>query len=546
MPYDPSVQQILSRIDGKGYGAYQDLRGTYRSPKLTVTVEHVQKDPYAPPSRIRLTGPRDIPAAFTATPPRRVAAEDYVARAMAAAIGRASARHGSIRIDAGGQEMLRRSAVTLYPDTWEVRLAVELPARGRTVLGRAALALFEDIFPALAADACRFAPIAEGLARWTAMADDQSYLRDFLAERDLVAFVADGAILPRESGQSVRPLLTALPFASPDTLAVTADLPHAGPVRGMGIPKGVTLIVGGGYHGKSTLLRAIELGVYNHIPGDGRELVITRADACKIRTEDGRRIEAVDLSPFLHDLPGGSPVNRFRTDAASGSTSQAASLLEALEMGAHVLLFDEDRSAANFLVRDHLMQQLIEREREPITPLLDRIRSLWEDRGVSTILALGGSGEYLAAADVVIAMDNYRAEDVTARARTIVSHSPVHRHQEFPGPFPAVTPRRVSRMPAAGRIALKGDALVFGNESVSLSHLDQLVDPSQSRAIAALLSRVGETPVAGAPLPDLLKQVLARLADAGFGWLGTGDYAEPRLYELAAVLNRLGGFRAES
>ena len=101
----------------------------------------------------------------------------------------------------------------------------------------------------------------------------------------------------------------------------------------MGIRKGITLIVGGGYHGKSTLLKALEAGVYNHIAGDGREFVITDDTAFKLRAEDGRSITGVDISPFIKNLPNKKDTVHFSTEDASGSTSQAANLMEALESG---------------------------------------------------------------------------------------------------------------------------------------------------------------------------------------------------------------------
>ena len=194
-------------------------------------------------------------------------------------------------------------------------------------------------------------------------------------------------------------------------------LPHAGKIQGMGIKKGITLIVGGGYHGKSTLLKALELGVYNHIAGDGREYVITDDTAMKIRAEDGRSIKKVDISMFINDLPNGKDTSAFCTEDASGSTSQAANVVEAMEAGAETFLIDEDTSATNFMIRDELMQRVVNREDEPITPFIDRIRELYEQYGISTILVAGSSGSYFHVADCIVQMNRYKPQEITAFAK---------------------------------------------------------------------------------------------------------------------------------
>lgn len=206
---------------------------------------------------------------------------------------------------------------------------------------------------------------------------------------------------------------------SPASLSITIQTPNSGTVSGMGIPKGVTLIVGGGYHGKSTLLRALEIGVYNHVPGDGRERVVSNPSAVKIGAEDGRRIEKVNISPFINNLSFGKNTQAFSSENASGSTLQAANIIESLEIGASVILIDEDTSATNFMIRDHRMQELVSKEKEPITPFIDKVRHLYTDCGVSTILAIGGAGDYFDVADYVICMVEYTPRDVTGDAKRI-------------------------------------------------------------------------------------------------------------------------------
>ena len=314
--------------------------------------------------------------------------------------------------------------------------------------------------------------------------------------------MADGAVLPRESGVSDRPMKGAVPFRSPETLAVTLDLPHGGTVRGMGIRRGVTLIAGGGYHGKSTLLKALERGVYDHIAGDGREYVITDRTALKIRAEDGRKITNTDISLFINNLPNGADTTCFSTLDASGSTSQAANIVEGVESGSRVLLIDEDTSATNLMVRDELMSRVISRDEEPITPFLERAADLYQQAGVSTILVVGSCGAYFHIAHSILQMVSYRAVDITVETRKLLA--------EFPAPavraprfrLPGV-PRRIDLSGAVqSRKSYRGDGYVqerlklrmrgktafsIGQREMDLRYLEQLVDGEQTQALAWLL-----------------------------------------------------------
>ena len=249
----------------------------------------------------------------------------------------------------------------------------------------------------------------DGLARVCELAEKQTAIRAWLKESDYCAFLANGSVLPREKNSDL-PMLNAVPFKS-----TPADEIEVCGVRGMGILRGVTVITGGGYSGKSTLLDAISAGIYDHILGDGRELCITDESAVTISAEDGRSVKRVNISPFIKWLPGGDTKD-FSTDHASGSTSQAANIMEAIAHGSNLLLIDEDRSATNFMIRDRMMKELI--EKEPITPFTDRVNELHRC-GVSTILVIGGSGEYLAVADKIYMMEDYRIFDVTEKSKNV-------------------------------------------------------------------------------------------------------------------------------
>ena len=564
------LRRILHRIDDRGYKAYKDIQGRYDFDDFELCIDHVQGDPFAAPSRVRVLVPARtarFPGSTHANRSRRIALEDYVTRAFAAAIrahvagGRGSGGSGSVLVDEPFQEILERSSCFMDGGDVEVRFRVGLPAVGRRVLGRAAeTILFEEI-PRVVHDSLRYDKLdAARLARHIDANDDQDALREIIAAKGLVAFIADGAVLPRRSGVDDRALLEredarVVPFASPESMRVTFTLPHAGPVRGMGIPEGITLIVGGGFHGKSTLLRALERGVYNHIPGDGRELVVTRHDAVKIRSEDGRSIVGVDIRPFINNLPFGIDTGFFTSANASGSTSQAANIIEALEVGCRLLLIDEDTSATNFMIRDERMQALVEKGKEPITPFLDKVGLLHGDLGVSTVLVMGGSGDYFDTADRVVMMDAYRPIDVTGRVEAIVSGDETRRKMEGGDAFGDVTPRvplRDSFDPSRGRREVKIDAkglksILFGRQAIDLSAVEQIVNISQTRAIGDMIHYYSERYARREfPLRVGLERVLEDLDREGMDILSPfkeGDYSMPRIYEIASAVNRMRSLR---
>ncbi|NJO66808.1 MAG: hypothetical protein HC832_04895 [Leptolyngbyaceae cyanobacterium RM1_405_57] len=431
------LYQQLLQLDQRSYKAYKQIAGVYQFPGFELSIDYVQGDPFASPSRLRVQIPqtysqrtdsriKSFPEELYRSHSREVALRDYLTRQFAQVAAEVRGRRGSgnsglIAIAPTSQQVLERTSVLITSKQLEARFVVGLPARGRTVLGKQAAELLCDDLPLIVDRALNYAQLNSAeLQRHVETVEDADWLRQQLAERGLVTFVANGAILPRQSGVDDRPLTThALPFQSPDSLQVSFHRPNQGEIGGMGIPAGITLIVGGGYHGKSTLLRAIALGIYNHIPGDGREFVLTDPAAVKIRAEDGRSISGVNISPFINHLPQGRSTEQFSTENASGSTSQAANIMESLEAGATVLLVDEDTSATNFMIRDRRMQALIAKAKEPITPFVDKIRQLYQDYRVSTILVMGGSGDYFDVADTVIAMTDFQPQEVTEQAKAI-------------------------------------------------------------------------------------------------------------------------------
>lgn len=576
---DEDLRRILQRIDGRGYKAYKDIAGAFAFPGWTLYVDHVQGDPFATPSKMRLRVAQSaaaLPAALCANRVRRRAFEDFLARQVREALrrtggagGRGSGKSGLMLIDAGHQEVLERTAVVIERDWVEARIQVGLPAAGRTVLGQQAEHMLCRELPQVVAQGLLWERLDGALAeRFVSTVENQEHLRRQLLERGLVAFVADGSLLPRESGASDRPLehCRTVAFRSPGSLRVELELPNpvggSTTIAGMGIPRGVTLIVGGGYHGKSTLLKAIERGVYCHVPGDGREYVVTTADAVKIRAEDGRRIEKVDIHPFIRNLPFGRSTRAFSSDDASGSTSQAANIVEALELGATTLLLDEDTSATNFMVRDARMQALVHKEDEPITPFVDRVRELSEALSVSTILVMGGSGDYFEAADTVIRMRDYLPEEVTSEAKEIARARPTRRAIESTEPLRearARIPLPESFDPSRGRREVKihapgVDQIVFGRDPIDLRGVDQLVDRSQTLAVGHAIHLAAERFMDGvATLKEVVDRLDELFDESGLDVLAPfhrpehhpGNFARPRRYEIGAGINRLRTVRMQ-
>jgi predicted ABC-class ATPase len=449
--------------------------------------------------------------------------------------------------------------MVVEPGYVEARMAVGLPARGRSVDARAAKTVLLEELPEVVRGGLVPAPdggVDEERARLhIETVEDADRLRRLLPELGLVAFVADGAVLPRESGASDRPLKDgAVPFGSPVEYRVEVELPNRGLVSGMGVPGGVTLVAGGGFHGKSTLLSALSWGVYDHVPGDGRELVVARGDAVKVRAEDGRSVCGVDISAMIGDLPGGRSTKDFSTPNASGSTSQAANIAEAIEVGTSLLLVDEDTSATNFMIRDERMRELV--RREPISPFIDLVRPLHRSLGVSTVVVVGGVGDYLDVADRVILLEEYAPSDATHRSREVTRkfppRAPLAKRDVLPPQERAIDAssidlRRGKRQTARGRGL---HTIELGRERVDLSHLEQLAEAGQTEAVARIIrewAAAGEVRGVGV----LVRNALASVSEKGLDSLGghrghPGEMSLPRTQEVAAAMNRIRPLRAAS
>lgn len=519
MKSSEELRRQLRQIDHKGYKAYKILEGEYEFGAYRLCIDHVQGDPFATPSRVRIVykNQKNIPDELFREKHRKTAIEDTLLRRLHRSLGsvvkgqrRGSGKSGMVTTCRAGQEILERSAMHITSTVVEARIEVGFPAFGRTIAAGELETLLFDVLPEVAERTFRAKPqLLEELKKAAYLADDQRFIRQELPRLGLAAFVADGAILPRESGISQKKMEGAVPLESPESLAVTLQLPHGGMLRGMGIRRGITVIAGGGFHGKSTLLKALERGVYNHIAGDGREYVITDETAFKLRAEEGRSIHEENISMFINHLPTKADTADFTTENASGSTSQAANTVEALAAGSTVLLIDEDTSATNFMVRDGRMAQLVSDEKEPITPFIRKIRSLYQDLGVSTILVAGSSGDYLSVADAVLQMDCYRVCDVTEKAHALAQELKEEKADA------ARWLRKPVRKKEIEKIRVHGwDSLSIDKSEIDLRYLEQVADESQTAALGYIIQYILTRAADGRKTPDTLSEEIAKKLDA--------------------------------
>ena len=557
------LRNKLRSIDHKGYPAYKDLKGQYNFGDYVLSIDHVQGDPFASPSRLSVRVEKakaGFPAAYYDTKAKRITLQDHLTRLFGRQVAggsfqaKGSGKSGLLSVSRCGQQVLERTAMRVKDGDLILRFEAGFPANGRTINARELEKMLFDILPDCVRRSLYYGKIdKEKLRQAICLCEDQQYIRQCLTERKLCAFIADGSVLPRESGVSERPMKNGVPFRSPESLRITLDLPNKGAVSGMGIPQGITLFVGGGYHGKSTILQALQNGVYDHIAGDGRELVITDASAFKLRAEDGRSVTGVDISPFIKNLPNRKDTVHFSTEDASGSTSQAANLMEALESGSSLILIDEDTSATNFMVRDRLMAQVITPGEEPITPFISRVRGMYEDLGVSSVIVAGSSGAFFHMADTIIQMKEYVPIDITQKAKEAAAACedrgaedaddarkfPPFNRKRCPGPDMALRKEDRIKMKAMGTSEIS-----ICKENVELRYLEQLKDQEQSMALAYLLKYAQLKMMDGKKdlrqIGDLLEEQLDGSGLESLFERGdvSSQLARPRKQEILACINR--------
>lgn len=558
------LKRELDRINGRGYKSYKDLEGQYKFDNYILSIDHVQGDPFASPSSIRVivqSRVNKFPDELFNEKYKKIALCDFLTRLFSKNIYKygekifGSGKSGLLEISRCPQQILERTSIVIDSEKIEARFYVGFPARGRSVLSAELEKILFNILPNIVENTLIYTNINnKDLDERIKLVQDQEFIRGELKNRKLVAFVANNSILPRESGVSQKPLKDGKKFISPKELEIEFNTPNRGIIKGMGIPEGITLIVGGGYHGKSTLLRALELGVYNHIESDGREFVITDDSALKVRAEDGRAITKTDISLFINNLPNGKDTVKFYTENASGSTSQAANIVEGIESGTRVFLIDEDTSATNFMIRDNIMQQLVAKDKEPITPFIDVAKSLYNKKGISTILVAGSSGDFFDIADLVIQMDNYEPFEVTEKAKSLIKENNEHgKDLDININFDRVILKgTIESGPKGIKIKTLGkDGLSINKENIDLRAVEQIVDSEQLNTIGAIMKYV-ENNLMGKNLTlieitdKMINEINNNLINIDKTKGGYGSLATVRKQELISAYNRFRKLRIKS
>mgnify|MGYP001204382996 CR=1 FL=1 len=563
----PAPQELLNQItplDGKGYKTYKNLQGkSFSFGLFQMTFNHVQGDPFAAPSRLSIKvelASAGFSNSHYNSPLRKLALEDYLLREVDRHVQqcrgkvKGSGRSGEVAVQSPGQKIIRRSGMHIKDDSMTLTLFAGLPGDGRRVLAEECTRLFSEILPPVWEESLLAKSLdMNQVQRALDTLEDYSALSQLLAQNHWASFVADGSLLPRASGVSDLPLKKGgVIFSAPEELSAEVHLPHSGKVRGMPISLGITLIVGGGFHGKSTLLKAIQDAVYPHVAGDGRECIATQPTAVKIRAEDGRSVQPINVSGFMDNLPLIPSTENFSTVSASGSTSQAVNILEAIEADSSLLLMDEDTCATNFMIRDARMQALITSNEEPITPLVDRIGELYKDFGVSTLLVMGGSGDYFDSADQIIAIESFQPRLVTARAKQIVQDNPGSRKTETNWPLPKVQTRTRNlsaldfsrgKKPCVIQTQ-KLISLILGRTEIDVRYVEHLVEPGQLELCGWILKQLKDRQEKDPSLSnrDGIKIILETIENGeleSFAPFNNGLLALPRFQDAMAILNRL-------
>ena len=564
---------LLTELDGQPYTEYQQLVGDFDFARYVIKCSAVDfdvEDAIEPVFTVRVPQTiAELPEYLFDSPVRRTAMEDLLLRRMAGNIDRianydhngVARRH--IRISEPNQKILPRNALLLTKEYIEVRFVITMPIQHIIVDGEPMVSIdgamaqqifFEDL-PEIIGNSLLYCNIDIAAAdEHVNNMEDADRLRQHLGASGSVCFVADGALVTRIDGQDAPDYERLSPVEIDETLVEEVEVPHGGAIRGLAIPNGLTLILGESNSGRVDIMDAIAQGIYNHVPGDGREHVVTVADAVNIRSEVGRSIQQVDISPFASSLADGGNPAAYSAKSAGSFTSQAASTVEALEAGARVLLFDEHSSSSTFLSSDTRVSSLLgESSRNTMAA---RARQMVDELGISMIVA-GSSliAEFIPIADKVLKVENFCVSDITeqAKALDIVPSTPADGSVNLSSMLSRSRWAMPSSIdPSIGREDLvieteDADFLQFGRSIVDLDAIRQIADADQARAIGfvlyyAKLRYMDE----GYPLREILDLVDRDLSNEGLNTLVRdvrGDLARPRRYEVAAALNRLPAFR---
>lgn len=415
---------LLRDLDGKPFGQLRRLSGVHSDRDIGLVIDHVQGDPYAPASRMRLDlYPSFHPhLAIPTDPVERLALEDlflreFCARLPSESIPAGDGPGGRVR-SAHPDETIRPRSASSCGRALSLRFSYSFPAQARRLLAEPAAAVLTNRIPALALEIAQLVT-PERVREHAAHLRRRQMIRQALDERGLCAFLPAGSITWRLPDGTPAPGAVALQV--PADLSTRLELADGTSLEGLAFPRGVTVLVGSAFHGKTTLLEALGRASCDLGPKDGLSLACAVAATEFVRVEEGRSVAATDLSPFFRRLPGQNP-SSFVSERASGATSQAANLHEALASGAKLVLIDEDASAANFLTRDPRISKLLP-DGESVIPLAHRARELAE-HGTSLVVVAGASSEWLSVADRVLVLSSFQPSDVTARAKEVAPDAP--------------------------------------------------------------------------------------------------------------------------
>ncbi len=573
----------LTRLEGKSFGQLKSMAGlTSEFETFKLKFEHIQGSPGAHPASIFRVSVDLVDAGYkgqwTSTPVRKLAISDFLIRKFKKGIMKFAKQNrgvegtGSFHTIELGQAILERDCVEITSDNIFLWFIFSFPSRsggGGKLDVQETLIMLQQELSAIVAYALRPENYSQrtiqALEKHIQCTEDWHAIQDKLKDAGLVAFIADKALLPRKSGKDDCPMESGVvPFESPKTLRVTFNLPGSRNITGLGIPAGVTVITGGGYHGKSTLLQSVTSGIYPKIPDDGRQYVVTRKDAVCIQAEEGRSVKGVNISPFIVSLPKGRKTDRFSTNDASGSTSQAASIIEAIETGAGTLFFDEDSCATNLLVRDEAIERILPLDREPIRPLVLSVRSLWKHHGISSVFVVGGLGAFLKQADTIIMMDDYCCYDISEKVRK--EFGPVHdpavkivlpeslRALSNDNFDPGYLNKRMKKKVPVRIKPLRGAPrkLEYGMDLIEMDAIEQLEGIPQVRTIGLLLLLIREEMVNGKGEKRNVRQwiewldgLIKQKGIAALNQTYRGIHAMPPLWTVAAAINRARSLKLE-
>ncbi len=536
------IEGVLRRINGRGYKAYKELeRTSWRIDGIDFRLVRVQGDPFAPPSIVSatttlrgLSGLAPIPLCDLLYRRLHNLAPRYQLRRAG------EGGSGVITVPRPGPVVIARSGAVCRGGRVELRARVGLPSRGRRILGDVARELLLDRLPRLVREVLSLdrGEAERHVLNWRI----QEWIREALPRLGLVSFIGNGSILPRRCGGCWEPLEGAIPFESPKSLEVSIELPNGGSVTGMGVKRGLTVITGPAFHGKTTLAEAIASGVWNHIEGDGRERVVTVRNAVTLESENGRWVSCIDLSQWIHGLPGGRDTRCFSTSDASGATSIFASLQEAVEAGAELLIIDEDSTATNALHRDQWAERIT--GKRTITTISDSAARL-KEAGISVVIVASGAIPLLSQADTIIVMDEYRPIDASWYRREAERIAREAGYRPVEEPYKRPGRRFISKPLAIDKYKVRGNILESRQleDTVNLAALRQVEEHQQlttASEIAVRLSRRSciEPVREAARLAEVLSQALFREV---LGDRVGPEASEVRSIDILWILNRLPG-----